>query len=216
MIVCVGHLKGGVGKSTTASNLAIKRASMGHKLLFVDADPQGTSTKFFMSREEEGYEPSITCTVLTGKAVHQQIPKLKDSFEDIIIDTGGRDSEGFRASLLVADKLLVPVLPGQFDYWETEALPEILRTARLINPNLQAYAFINKADTHPGISIGEETAEAISQLEGITLLKQKMYYRLAYRKAAELGMSVQELPSRFKNHKAVMEMHALYEEVFHA
>jgi chromosome partitioning protein len=118
--------------------------------------------------------------------------------------------------LLVADTLLVPVLPGQFDYWETEALPDILNMARINNPDLRACAFINKADTHPGVSIVDETVEAISQLEGIELLNAKLYYRLAYRKAAELGMSVQELPAKYKSHKAIMEVFALYQEVFNA
>jgi len=216
MNICVGHQKGGVGKSTTAINLAIKRASTGKSVLFVDADPQASSIKFFMLREDEKIEPSITCTSLTGKAVYQQIPKLMGKFDDVIIDTGGRDTEGFRASLLVADTLLVPVLPGQFDYWETEALPDILNMARINNPDLRACAFINKADTHPGVSIVEETVEAISKLEGIELLNAKLYYRLAYRKAAELGMSVQELPAKYKNHKAIMEVFALYQEVFNA
>jgi len=216
MNICVGHQKGGVGKSTTAVNLAIKRASVGKNVLFVDADPQASSVKFFMLREEEQIEPSITCTSLTGKAVYQQIPKLMDKFDDVIIDTGGRDTEGFRASLLVADTLLVPVLPGQFDYWETESLPEILDMARINNPKLRACAFINKADTHPGISMVDETVDAISELEGIELLKTKLYYRLAYRKAAELGLAVHELPGKFKNHKALMEVFNLYQEVFDA
>ena len=216
MIICVGHQKGGVGKTTTAVNIAIKRASTGKKVLFVDADPQGSAGKFFMLREEENREPSITCMALTGKAVYQQIPKVVDMFDDIIIDTGGRDTEGFRASLLIADTFLIPVLPGQFDYWETEALPEILSMARVNNPELRACAFINKADTHPGISLVGETIEAIEQLEGIELLKSKIYYRVAYRKAAELGVAVHELTGKFKNHKAVMEVYGVYEEVYNA
>ncbi len=216
MNICIGHQKGGVGKSTTAVNLAIKRASVGKNVLFVDADPQASSVKFFMLREEEKIEPSITCTSLTGKAIYQQVPKLMDKFDDIIIDTGGRDTEGFRASLLVADTLLVPVLPGQFDYWETESLPEILDMARINNSKLRACAFINKADTHPGVSLVDEIVDAISELEGIELLKTKLYYRLAYRKAAELGMAVHELPGKFKNHKATMEVFRLYQEVFDA
>jgi len=116
MIVVVGGIKGGSGKTTVATNLAVIRAAEGRDVILIDADDQETASDFTILRNERQVEaPSYTSIKLTGAAVRTETLRLREKYEDIIIDTGGRDTTSQRAALTVADMLLVPFVPRSFD-----------------------------------------------------------------------------------------------------
>lgn len=73
-IVAVANQKGGVGKTTTAVNIAACVAELGKKVLLVDLDPQGNTTSGF-GISKRGLEHSTYSVLLDGDDVKGAIIK---------------------------------------------------------------------------------------------------------------------------------------------
>lgn len=213
MIMVCGGIKGGSGKTTLATNLAVIRAAAGHDVLLVDADDQETASDFTIQRNAQTCDKAgYSSCKLGDEAVRTEINRAKTKYEDIIVDTGGRDTRSQRAALVVADVLLVPFVPRSFDIWTVEKVEILVEDVRTLNPELRAYVFLNRAD-----ATGQENEEARSifaEASALTYLNTVLGYRKAFGKAAAQGMAVTEL--RPQDSKASNEIMALYRRVFDA
>jgi chromosome partitioning protein len=210
MIVTIGGIKGGSGKTTVATNLAVMRSKV-KDLLLIDADDQETASDFTILRNSEQESGAgYTSIRLSGSAVRTETKRLKDKYEDILIDTGGRDTASQRAALSVADVLLVPFVPRSFDVWTLEKVSELVGEMRTANPQLRAYAFINRAD--PAGRDNDEAASIIQDTAELEFIDCPLGSRKAFSNAAALGLGVVE--SKPIDPKAVGEIETLYKYLF--
>lgn len=212
MILVVANEKGGTGKTTVATNLAVWRSLQGRDVLLVDADPQRSAAEFAAVRCEEKVDPTISCASITGRTLAGEVRKMAGRFDDVVIDVGGRDSAGFRSALLVADVLLVPLLPGQLDVWAVEAVDGLVGEAMVLNEGLRGYTLINKVDSNPRVGLAGEAAEFCQGLEYLGGLDVRLGYRVAYRRAVAEGRAVCELDRR--DPKAIAEIEALARVIY--
>lgn len=211
MIIIVGGIKGGSGKTTIATNLAVMRSLAKKDVLLVDADDQETATDFTILRNEQieggaGY----TSIKLTGGAVRTEVLRLSSKYDDIIIDTGGRDTTSQRAALSIAEIMLIPFAPRSFDIWTIERVAELVEEMRTANPKLKAYTFINRADSR-----GQDNQEASTLLKEVSALKFidiTIVGRKAFGNASSQGMGVVELKT--SDSKAIEEIMTLYEYIY--
>ena len=211
MILVVGHIKGGAGKTQLAVNLAVASCRHGRrKVLVVDGDQQATAAGFTALRAQNGIT-DYTAVVLIGTAIRTEVRLLAPNYRHVILDVGGKNTSSFRAALTVADKLLVPVPPTTWDFWATEQLLPLVEEAREINPKLQAYSVLNKA-----YSSGTDNEQVAALLRGfeptINYLDTPIVLRKAWSDAVAQGLAVHEYKPR--NSKAISELVALYKAIF--
>ena len=211
MIIVAGGIKGGSGKTTVATHLAVMRALAGRDVLLIDADDQETATDFTALRNERLPEGAgYTSIKLTGASVRTETLRLTKKYDDIVIDTGGRDTTSQRAALTVADKLIVPFVPRSFDVWTLEKVASLVEEMRAANPRLKAYVFLNRAD--PQGRDNDEAAELLREAGGLEFLDTPIGTRKAFGNAASQGLAVTELKQQ--DSKATQEINALFGYLF--
>jgi len=149
--LAVANQKGGVGKTTTAINVASALAALERRVLLVDCDPQGNATR---GLGHEATFPSLY-QVLTGHS--EAISAVRSS--------------GFpHLDLIPADRELVGV-EVEFvglDGWQTR-----LRAA--LAPLVASYEFV-LLDTPP--SLGHLTVAALAAADGVLVPMQCEYFAL--------------------------------------
>lgn len=207
-IYTVGGIKGGSGKTTVATNLTVLLAADGRDVLLVDADDQETATDFTVWRNKNADgQAGYTAIQLTGDAVRTEIRRLASKYDDIVIDTGGRDTTSQRAAMTVSDIYLVPFVPRSFDVWTLERVVRLIEEMRPANPSLRAFAFLNRADAGGNDNVG--AADYLKEANCISFIDMPLGGRKAFSNAAAEGRGVTEL--KRKDPKAEAEIRALYD-----
>ena len=213
MIIVSGGTKGGDGKSTMATQLAVSRALSGRDVALVDTDSQGSSYKFTLLRAERRDGGSgYTCVKVEGKGARTEVQNLAPKFGDIVIDAGARDTLAQRYAFTVADRVLIPCVPSTFDVWAMQENVAIIEEARAINPDLRALVYLNRAESQG--SENDEAAELLREVEGIEFSGVTIVDRKAFRHATSAGLALSELDSRRKDPKAQAELERLFNLAF--
>ncbi|MDX1964976.1 MAG: AAA family ATPase [Pirellulales bacterium] len=124
MFITFTNTKGGVGKSTLASHLAIWLFDRGFKVALLDTDSQGTSSEWLRRAE-----PQITIRATSDSdGIQKSRDELLKSHDFVIADAPGEEGEAANAVTLLADMAILPLQPTKPD---VRALKDALKTIRL-------------------------------------------------------------------------------------
>lgn len=115
-VVVVANPKGGVGKSTMATNIAGYFASRGHAVMLGDADRQ-QSSRLWLGLRPPGARP-----VASWEIGPDNIVKPPKGTTHVVLDTpAGMHGRMFRDVLKMADRVIVPLQPSVFDIFATRS-----------------------------------------------------------------------------------------------
>lgn len=192
--------KGGAGKSTLASSIAVAASSAGERVFIIDLDPLQSLVKWSRAREATDVPVEHVPPAKLGKAL---AALEKKGVTLVVIDAPGADSEYSDAAIRVADLCIIPARPNVFDLWACEL------TRASIKDKKKDYAFLlNQCPPAQQNARVDQGAQALQSIGA--LLSPMVSARVDYQEAARLGLGVCELNPEGV---AAQEMRELWQSV---
>lgn len=182
IVLAVATLKGGSGKSTVASCLAVHWQQAGRRPALIDADPQRSLIRLGSREQALGGVP-IHETTESGDNIAAVAKRLAADHSPVIVDTAGFRAPSTLAALAAAHMVLVPVKPSPLD------VDVMLDTARVLLQRTDGkmprfYCLLTQTTRDSVIArhIRNELTEA-----GFPLLDSELVNRVGYGEAALFG-----------------------------
>lgn len=127
-VIVIANPKGGVGKSTLATNTAGLLAASGHAVMLGDIDRQQSARDWLARREQAGaHLPPIRGWAVQG----DDLVKPPKGTTHVVLDTpAGLHGKRLDAVLRIADRMLIPLQASLFDIQATHAFVRTLREHR--------------------------------------------------------------------------------------
>jgi len=205
MKIGITNLKGGVGKTTIAVNLAVCFAHSGYKVCLVDTDTNQNSMAWYGARDEA--LPEITVVGVTDhNALSRTVANLHRQHDIIIIDGTPSLSQMSSKIIIASDLLLIPTRPQAHDYRAMRDFMAHLSNLRTFAEDVVAVFVINEFDER--YRLHNTVKKSLAEYE-LPIMETHLKSRTVYGESNMNGTGV------FEEHdtKAKDEMIALTNEV---
>ncbi len=210
-IVGIIQVKGGVGRSTIATNLAAVFSEKKPTAL-IDCDlPQGTSASWYAVRKAEFTPANLTlATVHDYRELVDRARELALEHRYIIIDAPPRIAEMTRAIIVMSTLCLVPLGASAAEIWSTADLLRTIEAARKYRPGIAVRIVWNRyrARTREAVDLSEAARKEL----GLKELTTRLGYRVAYSEALARGLAVNEWLDR-NAHEEIMALAAEVKDI---
>ena len=184
-VVAIVNQKGGVGKTTLATNLAWALAQTGSVLLF-DADPQGSARDW--GHFNTGGPENLSVRGAGRDPLVDQVRRLSNRYDWVILDGPPGISNVSADAVRVANVVLVPAKASAFDVWAATDIVEAIKARKQSTNGTPRAAFVITM-AKPRTRLGRQIDAALTEL-GLPVLQNRTTDRVAYTQAGNDGTSV--------------------------
>lgn len=211
-LIIVTNQKGGAGKTTAAVHLAGTAVRRGFKTLLIDADKQGTATKWVAQAEEgQAHKIRVMGLAMAEAKIAQEVKQYVDDYDIIFVDCPPSvDSPIPQVMLMIADLAIVPIVPKPGDLWASTDLLELAERACAMNPELKVRLLGSNVVANLAMSRHSLSSMATMR-DSAPLFKTRLHQRTAFVEAMLTGDSVHYFGSSART--AVAEIENLFDEV---
>lgn len=208
-IIAIVNQKGGCGKTTITMQLAGVLGKEGNKVLVVDADPQGTATRWAANAEDDKPFPAtLSGLSAAGAKVHREVKKYLGEYDYIFIDCPpALDSPAPQSALMIADLAIIPIVPSPADLWAAVGIQELIDRMKDLNEGLKSRIVLNMYQKN--IILNDEVSDLVKNF-GIEKATTNLSLRTAYRQSAVFGGTVFDIKGA---DKAIYEIESLKSEI---
>jgi len=194
IIIAFLQVKGGVGKSTLAENLAVAFAHDNIKVKIIDCDIRQRTCSKWVARRNEYHpdKPKVFSSIQVDDLKNAAAEDSKN-YDALIIDVQGRDSKSLRTALLISDVIYIPFTPSQNDIETIEELSELLEETQVQNNQRKTFYILNNCSSH---YLDQSSSDAEKFFQEYSLIlkpsKVKLSHRKIYKVATSEGLGVIE------------------------
>ena len=203
MIISFVNQKGGVGKTTSAINIAASLNRKNYKVGFIDADPQGSATQWHAVEGNNAFEIMHHPEPLDREGIQA----LSEKYDYLVIDAPPAIGSITKSILAVTDLSIIPLSPSSLDFWSCKGTLEMVDKAREENPELDVKILINRRI--PGTRIGRQARDSLAEFN-LNILDSELCQRVAFIDAMSSGVSVMQYAPASK---AAHEVEDLCDEI---
>lgn len=208
------NTKGGPGKTTLSTNVAVCLVNVGKKVTMLDADPQATAKAWLDRRNKfQPDAPRIQGYCVAGDVYNPALDAALVA-DEVVVDTAGASTGEVSTALLAADRIVIPFRPSIADLDAMVVVMKLLtetlavRTALKNMPRLTAV--VSMASPNPRVCEVAEAQDAMKEYPNIELLPVLVRERKEYRDCLKVGLGCIES----NNLQAKAEMQALTVALF--
>jgi chromosome partitioning protein len=203
MIVGFVNQKGGVGKTTTAINIAASLIRRNNKVLYIDADPQGSAMQWHAVENNNAFE----ILHYPEPILKIDIQELSKNYDHIIIDAPPAIGDITESILSITNLTIIPLSPSPLDLWSCKATLEIIEEIQPERPEMEVRLLINRKIQ--GTRVGRGARDSVEEFDA-TVLDAELCQRVAFIDAMNFGVSVMQYAP---NSKAAFEIEQLCDEI---
>jgi chromosome partitioning protein len=178
--------KGGVGKTTLATNIAVALSQASKRVLFIDADPQGSGLDWSAARQGPSLFPVVG---IPKDTIHREVVALGEGYDWIIIDGPPRVYSVAKSAIAASDIVVIPVQPSPYDVWAAKEIVDLITEVRVLKVDLKAVFAVNRKIV--GTAIGRDVEKALGDYP-IGVLKTSLCQRVGFAESAGVGLTVLE------------------------